>query len=380
MDKRILFISHEATRTGAPILLLSLARLLVKKGCTIDFLLKYDGPLEHEFRTIGDTRIIHKFPSSYIDEGVKRVRNKLTRKRIKGDLDKYQFILSNTITNGDLHDLLEGQENVFTYVHELQYTITSCVPEWKMKNVLAHTHMFIAPSKAVKDCLQLEHGIDAGRIVQLPYFIPDHYPHKTAYRAAMRKKLGISADSFVVGGMGVMGWRKGSDIFLQVARKLMQAGTDIRFIWCGGDPKSADWLAMSHDIKHMGLENSILLIPSTSEALQVMAAFDVFFLSSREDPYPLVVLEAGMMELPLVCYRGSGGAPEFVENDCGRIVDYLDIEATASALKELRGDQEIYRALSGNARKKYLSLHTEDRVFETFRDLHSLQQPINALS
>jgi glycosyltransferase involved in cell wall biosynthesis len=180
--------------------------------------------------------------------------------------------------------------------------------------------------------------------------------------------------------MGVLGWRKGSDVFLQVAKKVISERSDIQFIWCGGHPKSAEWLAMLHDIKNMGLEEAVRLIPSTGEALQVMACFDVFFLSSREDPYPLVVLEAGMMEMPLVCFEKSGGATEFVGPDCGHLVSYLDIRSAADALLKLRSDKDSYKVYSNNARRKYLAMHTEDRVFEQFEELLRQHKSLKAMN
>jgi glycosyltransferase involved in cell wall biosynthesis len=45
--------------------------------------------------------------------------------------------------------------------------------------------------------------------------------------------------------------------------------------------------------------------------------FDLLFLSSREDPYPVVVLEAALMKIPTVYFAKSGGINEFVTDDCG---------------------------------------------------------------
>jgi glycosyltransferase involved in cell wall biosynthesis len=66
-----------------------------------------------------------------------------------------------------------------------------------------------------------------------------------------------------------------------------------------------------------------------------MAAADVFVLTSREDPYPLVCLEAAALEKPIVCFEGGGGTPEFVEADCGFVVPYLDIIGMADRVISL---------------------------------------------
>ena len=50
---------------------------------------------------------------------------------------------------------------------------------------------------------------------------------------------------------------------------------------------------------------------TTAEVHDNYAAMDVFALTSREDPFPLVMLEAGGHGLPTVCFAGAGGAEEF---------------------------------------------------------------------
>lgn len=49
LKRKIMLISHDATRTGGPILFINLADVLLNNGYIIDFIVKYDGPLETEF-------------------------------------------------------------------------------------------------------------------------------------------------------------------------------------------------------------------------------------------------------------------------------------------------------------------------------------------
>ena len=51
---------------------------------------------------------------------------------------------------------------------------------------------------------------------------------------------------------------------------------------------------------------------------------DLFFLSSREDPFPLVMLEAGYAETPIVGFRGAGGVNDFLAAHTELLVEYTD--------------------------------------------------------
>ena len=62
---------------------------------------------------------------------------------------------------------------------------------------------------------------------------------------------------------------------------------------------------------------------------------DVFALTSREDPFPLVMLEAAAAGLPLVCFAQGGGTPEFALPDAGYMVTYLDVAEMADAVVHL---------------------------------------------
>ena len=100
-----------------------------------------------------------------------------------------------------------------------------------------------------------------------------------------------------------------------------------------------------------------------------MDAFDVFFVSSREDPYPLVVLEAAMLAKPIICFDKAGGAKDFVEKDCGFVIDYLDVNKVAEKIIELKENPILRKEFGDSARKKALERHNQDIAFQTFLNI-----------
>ena len=83
----------------------------------------------------------------------------------------------------------------------------------------------------------------------------------------------------------------------------------------------------------------------------------MFCLTSREDPYPLVNLEVASLGMPIVCFEGSGGSEEFVEDDCGFVVPYLELETMADRVSELLDSTELRRRLGGRAASKVRERH-----------------------
>src|SRR5262249_45137938 len=113
-----------------------------------------------------------------------------------------------------------------------------------------------------------------------------------------------------------------------------------------------------HDINVLGLQRYVHFLGEKTNPLDYFAACDLFVLMSREDPFPLVMLEAASMGRPILCFEGSGGATEFVENDCGFAVPYLDIEAMASKLLTLLDSTALYEDCARRAKQKVSERHT----------------------
>jgi glycosyltransferase involved in cell wall biosynthesis len=93
-------------------------------------------------------------------------------------------------------------------------------------------------------------------------------------------------------------------------------------------------------------------IGSRRNPLDYIAAFDVLALVSREEAFPLTVMEAAAVGVPTVCFDAAGGAREFVEADAGRVLPYLDMDSMAACVLELLRDDEQRRRLGRRARTK----------------------------
>ena len=105
------------------------------------------------------------------------------------------------------------------------------------------------------------------------------------------KKLGIPADAFVVGCGGSLEGRKGPDLLLlQIASRLNKENRHIRFLWVGGksDFTVTDHAQVQRDLKRLGLEHNVIFTGITSEPRRFLCAIDVFVLTSREGPFPLI--------------------------------------------------------------------------------------------
>jgi glycosyltransferase involved in cell wall biosynthesis len=68
-------------------------------------------------------------------------------------------------------------------------------------------------------------------------------------------------------------------------------------------------------------------------------------------------LEAAALRKAYICFLESGGAPEFVENDAGVCVPYLDVDSMASQVEDLFRDGARRHQLGHRAQRKVIERH-----------------------
>lgn len=377
--KNILLVSHDANRAGAQILLLRFLRLLKEnQDFKFSILLKEGGIIESEFTEIAQTYFWKK-PKSYGKKSLftkiyKKFTNKDTHKiKVLEMLKKQNFdlIISNTIANGDILPSLKTLNvPIKTYVHELEMGIQQYTKAEFFQNVKALSLSFIACAESVKQNLIKNHQVDTTLIKVLPSLLPEsalNYQIDKLANEKLRNQYNIPQNAFIIGGMGTVDVRKGVDIFLQVAKKL-KFNSAIFFLWVGGQENEIEYKNFQIDKNRLELEN-VIFQTSVENPLDFMSIFDVFFVSSREDPYPLVVLEAAMLSKPIICFDKAGGAMDFVENDCGAVIEYLNVDGVVDKIKELKENKALIEQMGNSGRKKVLERHNQSIAFQTFVDI-----------
>lgn len=372
-NKKVLFISHDASRTGAPIIFLNFLRWF-KHNTDIPFkiLLRKGGPLESEFAAIAPVSIFHKEKPAkgslvtrilnYLSfqSNINSIKNKLIR-------DNIGLIYTNTVVNGDVLEFLADLEcPVICHVHELEMTIQHYAGLECFAQVKKHTSNYIAVSKAVKENLIENHGIPEEQINLVYGFTPTqthNFQSDSQKQELIFKHLGISSEDKIVCASGTTDWRKGTDLFIQLALAVSKRYDDsVHFLWIGGQTEGLQFERLCYDAKNIGLEKYIHFLGVQSNPLDYFATCDVFALVSREDPFPLVCLEAASLGKPIVCFDNAGGEQEFVEDDCGFVVPYLDIQTMADKVIQLLENSHLREQMGSRARQKVREKHNEKLI------------------
>jgi glycosyltransferase involved in cell wall biosynthesis len=262
---------------------------------------------------------------------------------------RHTLIYANTIATCPALPWLSAMSRcpILCHVHEMAFIANQVCPEPIRTQGLKTVARFIAVSEPVELLLK-NFGVDDARIAKIPeFFSISEATHKSS-KDAVREQLGLPRGVFLVCGAGSMSWRKGTDYFLLVAMRVRSRMPDakIHFVWLGDAESSLFKTQTEHDRNLLGLADTVSMPGSVTESHKYIAAADVFALTSREDPFPLVALEAGSLGLPVVCFEGRVGSTAFVDQQSGKVVPYADVEGFASALIEFYRDPERLQTAS----------------------------------
>ena len=157
---------------------------------------------------------------------------------------------------------------------------------------------------------------------------------------------------FTVGTVGVISPRKGSDLFVEAARRLLEQSARFSFEMVGppNEELEREWartvLARAEAI---GVTHR-----ARADTFERYRQWDSFVLPSRADPFPLSMLEAMATGIPVIGARVDGIA-EQITDGCGVLVDPEDPEDLARAIRRVAGRSGADREAMGRAARERIA-------------------------
>jgi len=353
MKNKILFISHDAFRAGAQLLFLQLLQWIkINTDIQFEVILKNGGELYFDFEKTGKIFLWNK--SNYnksIFRWYYSYKESYRKKKYKSYLkeQKFDLIYGNTITNGELlHELSFLNIPVITHVHELNYWIEKFGKQ-NLDYVQEYTTKYIAVSEAVKDNLVVNCNISNDKIELINAFINYDSLISSQKINSLKKHLNISNDSFIIAASGAESWRKGKEMFIPIAlHVLKKSKQNIHFVWIGGDLS----YELNYDLQKSGFSNNIHFIKHLPNANRFFNDIDIFLMLSRDDPFPIVNLEAGALSKPILCFENTGGTQELIDEFKDLIIPYLDICSMGERILQLIKSKELCLDIGNKLHKK----------------------------
>ncbi|MDE2199372.1 MAG: glycoside hydrolase family 99-like domain-containing protein [Rhodospirillales bacterium] len=337
---RLLLIGHDAFPAGAQMLLLHLIeRLRGGLGITVECLLLGGGALLERYRAAA--------PCVVMAEDGARTPDLAALLAGWAERGFTTAIVNTAVCAWIVPHLRAAGIGASLLVHEMPRLIGERRLGEGLRQAQACVDHLVFPARSVQARLEAAGLLapdPAGRhsiLAQGAYAPALRGAAARAARAGHRARLGLAAATTLVLGAGHGDLRKGFDLFLQLWRAAGRRGADAMFVWAGAlDPGLAAQLAP--EIAAAEATGRFRLLGFRDDLPAWFAAADAFALTSREDPYPSVVLEALCAGLPVAAFAGSGGIPDLLaRHGGGAVVEMGDADAMAARLLALATDERV---------------------------------------
>jgi glycosyltransferase involved in cell wall biosynthesis len=356
----ILVVSHEASRTGAPILSLNLVQALVERYDVVALLLG-GGPLSDAFRLAGAAVMT----SSNL-KGNQALANLAVDQLCKRF--NFKFALVNSIESRVVLPAL-GSHFVpaVSLVHEFAaYT--------RPRNAFIHAILWsgkvVFSTKVTMENARTEYPylgdwsadiLPQGRcLVPLEECSEEQIQAERARIRRLIRPKDIAGDSVVVLGAGFVQLRKGVDLFIECAALVLNApeGGACRFVWIGKgyDPENDVGYSvyLEDQIRRAGLQDHVFFIEETAAIDVAYEEADLLLLSSRLDPLPNVAIDAMAYGMPVLCFDKTTGIADFLtdsglRNNC--VAGYLDSADMAKKILTLAGSAVLREQVGERCRE-----------------------------
>ena len=158
-----------------------------------------------------------------------------------------------------------------------------------------------------------------------------------------------------IGSIGRMHRNKGYDVLLEAAALLKARGLDFRLTLAGDGPELA---ALKTQAAGLGLADITAFPGWMDSPVDVLKTLDLFVLSSRVEPFGLVVIEAMAFGTPVVATDIDGPRDILAGGQLGRLVKKNDSEALADAIAAALADPAGARATARIAQASALERYS----------------------
>lgn len=178
-----------------------------------------------------------------------------------------------------------------------------------------------------------------------------------------RRDLALDPSTVTIMFVGRLARVKRPDRFVELARRFAK-DQRLSFVVVGDGP-------VADDVKQRGrgLEN-LRFLPWQRDLPLLLGAADMVVICSENEGVPLLLIEAGMASIPVVCTRVGSVEDVLQDGVNGLVVDQDDEEALANAVGRLAFDPDLRARLGKAAREVVLRGFTSDTARSAHAELY----------
>ena len=347
-ERQLVLVSHDAHPHGAQFLALHMARVLkTELGVHVEMIVLGGGPLLDEYRRFATVHLIEG--STVASQALATLAQRLFARGSR-------FAICNTTASGmTVVPLKTAGFRVMALIHELPGVIERHGLTEHVKLIAAHAESIVFPAAAVREGFSRFAALDMRRVLVRPQGLLKHNSlagsrAQREARVRLRQRFGLDPAAFVVLSVAYADHRKGVDLFVEIGCEVMARHPEVVFLWVGHFDGSIEE-KIQRAVAGSGFESRFVFPGLDIEADVYFAGADIYALTSREDPFPSVVLQSLEVGVPVVGFEKAGGFADLLQEVGGVLVGYEDTGQFSAAIEDLLANPDERVRLGARGRQ-----------------------------
>lgn len=237
---------------------------------------------------------------------------------------------------------------------------------WLDQRLVTVTHTLVAVSADTADFYRRDIGVPDAKLMVINNGV-DTQRYAAGDGKRVRSEWASEAE-FLVGTVGRLVPAKNHLRLLDMVGQLQEQVTGLRLVIVGDGPEHQ---AIEQAIDELGLDELVTLAGARSDIPDVLAALDVFVLSSDREGHPLTALEAQAAGTPVVLTRAGGSADAIAcaDDQAGGYLVEKDAQALAEAVTRLANDSELRSGMADFAQSHALAHFDKAQMVDSYEQL-----------
>jgi glycosyltransferase involved in cell wall biosynthesis len=217
--------------------------------------------------------------------------------------------------------------------HEYMSPVTRRIYIWLERWIAGFSDVLIVVTER-----DIEKGLQAGigrreQYRRIHSAIPlDEFDPRLFDPQSVRRDLDLAEDAIVIGNVGRFSAQKNPLDWVRVAARVGQACPKARFLLVGDGPLRSQ---VEQALQQAGIAERTTLTGLRRDVPRMLAAMDIFLLTSLWEGLPRVIPQAMAMGLPVVANRADGVTEAIQDGSSGYLCSPGEIEQMAECCIEL---------------------------------------------
>jgi L-malate glycosyltransferase len=233
---------------------------------------------------------------------------------------------------------------------------------------LKRTDRVVAVGEHVRQALINNEGIPANRVEVVYNGVDvDRFGSNAHLRDEVRRELSLADGDFVVLHVARLDALKDHRTAVRALAEALKHAPSCVLLLAGEGPEEG---AICEEIDRCGVGERVRLLGLRRDVPRLLAAADVFLLTSISEGIPVTFIEAMAARLPIVSTRVGGVGEVVVDGETGRLTDSGDAAGLAAALVDLSRSPETRTAMGIAGRRRAEAMFTQSQMTASYAAMY----------